>query len=210
MPATLDRPTTDAATPHHSLSPLASQFILHWGEMGSRWGINRTVAQVHALLYLSADPLPADTIAETLGVARSNVSTSIRELQGWGIVHTVPVLGQRKDHFATETDVWEMFQQILDERKKREVDPTLAMLRACIAEAKAEQNPSSRQSLELERLESLADLIGNLTGWYDQVRRLPTGTLRRFLKLGAGVVQKVAGLNPGRSGSRGKRPGGSK
>ena len=101
-----------------NLEPTAERFILHWGEMGTRWGINRTVAQIHALLYLSDKPLPADEIAATLAVARSNVSTSIRELQSWGIVRTVPVMGDRRDHFQTLTDVWEMFRIIMDERKK--------------------------------------------------------------------------------------------
>src|SRR5882724_10223575 len=103
--------------------------------MGARWGINRTVAQLHALLYLSPKPLHAEEIAETLGVARSNVSTSLRELQGWGIVRLVHVLGDRRDHFESLKDVWEMFRMVLDERKRREIDPTLAMLRECIAEA---------------------------------------------------------------------------
>src|SRR5215203_4273916 len=118
------------------LSPVAEKFILHWGEMGTRWGINRTVAQIHALLYLSEKPLHAEEIAETLGVARSNVSTSIRELQNWGIVRVAHVMGDRRDHFESMKDVWEMFRTILDERKKRETDPTLHLLRELNAEAK--------------------------------------------------------------------------
>ena len=106
-----------------TLSPTAEKFILHWGEMGTRWGVNRTVAQIHALLYISPRPLPADEICATLSVARSNVSTSIRELQGWGIIKTSQVLGDRRDHFESMTDVWEMFRVIMDERKKREIDP---------------------------------------------------------------------------------------
>src|SRR6266849_1589093 len=117
------------------LKPIQQKFVLHWGEMGTRWGINRTVAQIHALLFLSPRPLNAEEIAQTLGVARSNVSTSLRELQGWGIVRLVHVLGDRRDHFESLKDVWEMFRMVLDERKKREIDPTLAMLRECIAEA---------------------------------------------------------------------------
>src|SRR5881409_888758 len=117
------------------LTPVMQRYIIHWGEMGTRWGLNRTVAQIHALLYLSPQPLHAEEIAETLGVARSNVSTSLRELQGWGIVKLVHVLGDRRDHFETLKDVWEMFRIVLDERKKREIDPTLSMIRACIAEA---------------------------------------------------------------------------
>src|SRR6059058_3121971 len=116
------------------LTAVMEKFILHWGEVGARWGINRTVAQIHALLFLSPRPLHAEEIAETLGVARSNVSTSLRELQGWGIVKLVHVLGDRRDHFETLKDVWEMFRIVLDERKKREIDPTLSVIRECIAE----------------------------------------------------------------------------
>src|ERR1700677_4616329 len=113
----------------NALTPVQQKFILHWGEMGTRWGINRTVAQIHALLYISPKPLQAEEISEALGVARSNVSTSLRELQGWGIVKIVHVLGDRRDHFESMKDVWEMFRVILDQRKKRETDPTLALLR---------------------------------------------------------------------------------
>src|SRR5262252_10380625 len=117
------------------LSAVQQKFIRHWGEMSTRWGINRTVAQIHALLYISPHPLNADDIVEALDVARSNVSTSLKELQGWGIVRLVHVRGDKRDHFESIKDVWEMFRVVLDERKKREIDPTLAMLRTCIAEA---------------------------------------------------------------------------
>src|SRR5687767_731583 len=115
-----------------TLSDIQQKFILHWGEMGTRWGINRTVAQIHALLFLSPEPLHAEEIAETLGVARSNVSTSLRELQGWGIVRVVHQLGDRRDHFESLKDVWELFQVIADQRKRREIDPTMALLRECV------------------------------------------------------------------------------
>src|SRR5687767_13386038 len=122
------------------LSPVQQKFILHWGEMGTRWGINRTVAQIHALLYISPTPLHAEEIANTLKVARSNVSNSLKELQGWGIVKLVHVLGDKRDHFESMKDVWEMFRVVLDERKKREIDPTLAVLRECIAEAEKDRS----------------------------------------------------------------------
>src|SRR6476469_8522973 len=121
------------------LKPVQQKFILHWGEMGTRWGINRTVAQIHALLYVSPEPLPAEDIATVLGVARSNVSTSLKELQSWGIVKLVHVLGDKRDHFESMQDVWEMFRMVLDERKRREIDPTLSMLRACIGDAQKEK-----------------------------------------------------------------------
>src|SRR5690348_16326152 len=120
----------------NGLAPVAQKFILHWGEMGTRWGINRTVAQVHALLYLSPRPVPADEIAATLSVARSNVSTSLRELQGWGIVRVVHVLGDRRDHFETSKDVWEIFRVVAEERKRREIDPTLRILSESLKEGR--------------------------------------------------------------------------
>ena len=113
-------------TTNSKLSPVAQKFILHWGEMGTRWGINRTVAQVHALLFLSPEPLNAEEIAQTLSVARSNVSTSLRELQAWRIVRKVSVFGDRRQHFESMKDLWEMFRVILEERKRREIDPTVA------------------------------------------------------------------------------------
>src|ERR1043166_2009683 len=111
------------------VTAIQKQYILHWGEMGTRWGINRTVAQIHALLYLSPKPLAADEIADTLTVARSNVSTSIRELESWGIIRPVHVLGERREHYESLKDVWEMFRIIVEQRKRREVDPTLQLLR---------------------------------------------------------------------------------
>src|SRR5438105_13358491 len=132
-----------------TVTPVAQKFILQWGEMGTRVGINRTVAQVHALLFLSPRPVPADEIAATLSVARSNVSTSLRELQGWGIVRVVHVLGDRRDHFESLKDVWEIFRTVLDERKRREVDPTLSILRDCVIEA---AKPGSAARCANERL----------------------------------------------------------
>src|SRR6476660_9365831 len=116
------------------LSPVQQKFILHWGEMGTKWGINRTVAQIHALLFISKRPFSADDIVAALGIARSNVSNSLRELQNWGIVRVVHIMGDRRDHFESMKDVFEMFRVISRERKKREIDPTIAMLRDCIAD----------------------------------------------------------------------------
>jgi DNA-binding transcriptional regulator GbsR (MarR family) len=170
---------------------IESKFVLHWGEMGTRWGINRTVAQIHALLYLSPEPLHAEEIAETLMVARSNVSTSLRELQSWGIVRNVHVLGDRRDHFESMTEVWEMFERIMDERKRREWEPTLAMLNECLQEAKA----SKQQNAHLaERLAGLHEFFDTMSSWYAQVRRLPRKTLRSFFKMGSSF-KKVLGLS---------------
>lgn len=171
------------------LGPIQEQFILHWGEMGTRWGINRTVAQIHALLFLSPEPLHAEYIAETLNVARSNVSTSLRELQGWGIVKLVHVMGDRRDHFESMNDVWEMFRVVLDERKKREIDPTLAMLRASISQANGD---SGTDAYTIERMRDLADFFEATTAWYAQVRSWPTAALLRFVRLGD-RVRKLLG-----------------
>lgn len=165
----------------NALGPVRQKFILHWGEMGARWGINRTVAQIHALLYISARPLHAEEIAETLSVARSNVSTSLKELQGWGIVRMVHVLNDKRDHFESLKDVWEMFRTVLDERKRREIDPTLVMLRECIAEA---DQQASKDPQVKERLLALCDFFETTTAWYAQVRKWPAPTLARFVKLG--------------------------
>ncbi len=163
-----------------SLTPIQQKFILHWGEMGTRWGINRTVAQIHALLFISPHPLHAEEIVESLGVARSNVSTSLKELQGWGIVKMVHVLDDKRDHFESMKDVWEMFRIVLDERKRREIDPTLLMLRECIAEAgAAKENAHTR-----ERLQALCEFFDTTTSWYAQIRKWPVTALMRFFKLG--------------------------
>jgi DNA-binding transcriptional regulator GbsR (MarR family) len=163
------------------LSPVQQKFILHWGEMGIRWGINRTVAQIHALLFISPRPLPAEEIAGTLSVARSNVSTSLKELQGWGIVRLVHVLGDKRDHFESMKDVWEMFRVVLDERKKREIDPTLALLRECIAEAESAKQTDAYTE---QRLRDLRGFFEITTAWYGQIRSWPTTALIRFVKLG--------------------------
>src|SRR3954447_11270272 len=162
------------------LSPVQQKFVLHWGEMGTRWGINRTVAQIHALLYLSPKPLHAEDIADTLAVARSNVSTSLKELQGWGIVKMTHVLGDKRDHFESVKDVWEMFKMVLDERKKREIDPTLNMIRECIREGEKLGTDHYTE----QRLRELAAFFESTTAWYNQVRSWPASTLPRFVKLG--------------------------
>jgi DNA-binding transcriptional regulator GbsR (MarR family) len=167
------------------LTPVQQKFILHWGEMGTRWGINRTVAQIHALLFISPRPLNAEEIVETLAVARSNVSTSLRELQGWGIVRMVHVLGDKRDHFESLKDVWEMFRIVLDERKRREIDPTLSMLRECIAEAEQQKADAYTR----ERLLELRDFFDSTTGWYQEVRKWPSAALIRFVKLGDKVLK---------------------
>jgi len=171
-----------------SLSPPIKKFILHWGEMGTRWGINRTVAQVHALLYLSPKPLHAEEIAETLAVARSNVSNCLRELQNWGIVRKVHVFGDTRDHFESMKDVWEMFQVVLQERKRREIDPTLTLLRESVAEL---EKGDSADSYAKGRLQEMLDFFESTTSWYSEIRKLPPSILRKFMKLGGKVGELI-------------------
>ena len=140
------------------LSPAVERYVLHWGEMGTRWGTNRTVAQVHALLYLSPEPLRADQIVDALSVARSNVSTSIRELQGFGLVKMTHVLGDRRDHFETIKDPWVLFRVILEQRKKRELNPTLSMLRTATEEVEQEAE-------EIYEVDAGLEALANIHGW---------------------------------------------
>jgi DNA-binding transcriptional regulator GbsR (MarR family) len=168
-----------------ALTPVAQKFILHWGEMGTKWGINRTVAQVHALLFLSPKPLPADVISDTLSVARSNVSTSLRELQGWGIVRVVHVLGDRRDHFETAKDVWEIFRTVSEERKRREIDPTLRVLNECVQEVKS---GGQRDAYTRERLESMLEFLTTMSALFDEVLRMPMGALKGVGRLRGKVI----------------------
>ena len=172
------------------LSPVQQKFILHWGEMGTKWGINRTVAQIHALLFISEKPLNADELVETLEVARSNVSSSLKELQGWGIVRRVHVMGDKRDHFESMKDVWEMFRVVIDERKKREIDPTIAMLREC---ADAAVQDKQTDAYTEKKLRELAEFFETTTAWYGQVRSWPTTSLTKFVKLGD-KVRKLLSL----------------
>lgn len=170
------------------LTPAATRFVLHWGEMGTRWGINRTMSQIHALLMISPQPLPADVICDRLGVARSNVSTNLRELQGWGVVRMVHLDGDRRDHFEALPDVWAMFRAIAQERKKREFDPTMAMLQDCLAEA-----DPKRDAALISRLRDLQGFFSTVTAWYEQLFALPTGMLVGVMKLGDRLRTLVKG-----------------
>jgi DNA-binding transcriptional regulator GbsR (MarR family) len=169
------------------LSAVQRRFVLHWGEMGSRWGINRTVAQVHALLHISEQPVSAENIAAALGVARSNVSTSLRELQGWGIVRAVHVLGDRRVHFTSVSNVWELFRVIVDQRKRREIDPTVDMLRRALDELEGSK-PGDR--FTRERLQELLEFFETTTELYDELRHLPVSALRSVARM-RGRVRKL-------------------
>ena len=171
----------------NKLTPVQQKFVLHWGEMGLRWGINRTVAQVHALLFLSPQPLNADDLTGLLGVARSNISFCLRELQRWGIVKVTHVMGDRRDHFECMKDVWEMFRLILNERKKREIDPTVQLLRECAADAE-----KGREEYARERLSEMRDFLEAMSGWYDQIDAMSTPMVVKFVKLGD-KLRKILG-----------------
>ena len=172
------------------LTPAMQKFILHWGEMGSSWGINRTVAQIYAMLYISPTPLTADEICETLSLARSTVSTGLRELQGWGVIRVLHVLGDRRDHFETMNDIWEMFRVILNERKRREFDPTLAILRSTVA-ALSEDDTSD--PFAREKVADMLDLFEAITIAYNQVEKMPTEAIKKMAMLGDGLA-KLLGM----------------
>ena len=172
--------------------PDAKAFILHWGEMGTQWGVNRSVSQIHALLYLSDRPLPADEIVDALRLARSNVSTGLKELQGYGIVRRVHVEGDRRDHFVAETDLWEMLMRIAAERKRREVDPTIALLAELSARLKDDKSAPPQVR---ERVTRMHEFLSTLGGWYDQVRVLPKPTLVTLMKLGGKVARFIPGAS---------------
>src|SRR5271155_2294090 len=195
----VQREITDMTdTTKATLSPVAQKFILHWGEMGTRWGINRTVAQVHALLFLSPVPVPADEISTTLAVARSNVSTCLRELQGWGIVRVVHVLGDRRDHFESVKDVWEIFRIVAEERKRREIDPTLRVLRECVEELRG---AGAADKYTRERLESMLEFLTVMTGLFEEGVRMPAGTLKGVAKLRGKVITLLGSTRQKQAGS---------
>ena len=175
-----DKPVYDV------LTPIRRRFVMHWGEMGTRWGVNRTVAQIHALLFLASRPMHAEEIADVLVVARSNVSNSLRELQNLNLVRVVHLLGDRRDHFDTSKDVWELFRTVVRERKSREFDPTVVMLGDCVADpAFAREDPETRK-----RIQDTLALMTSLASWGEEMLRLEPATLMKVLKLGS-KIQKL-------------------
>ena len=168
-----------------NLSPLVQSFVLHFGEMGSRWGIARTVGQIYAVLFVAERPLCADDIVERLGVSRSNFSMSLKELQSWRLVRLVHVPDDRRDHFATPEDVWQIVRTLVEERKKREIDPTLSVLRGLLMQAP--QSPEDE--LAQSRMRDMHEIIELMTGWYADVEKLETERLVQLLGLGSKVVK---------------------
>ena len=171
------------------LSELGNQFILHWGEMGARWGINRTVSQIHAFLYYIGKPANAEQIAETLQVARSNVSNSLKELQNWNLVRVTHMLGDRRDYFETSLDIWALFNTVINERKKREFDPTVAFLQNIVTE-----NKFNNDELEAKkRIENMLELMQTLSIWGDEMLKLKPETLTKIMKYGAKIKSLLGG-----------------
>jgi DNA-binding transcriptional regulator GbsR (MarR family) len=165
-----------------ALPATVQKVVLHWGEMGSRWGVSRSVAQIHALLYLSDRPLPADEIADELGIARSNVSVSLKELQGWGLIRMVHVLGDRREHFEAIQDITQLFRVIVEERKRRELDPTIALMREVVNDPDARTPAHVRQ-----RIKSTLTFLEMLHSWYEDVKGLPHPVFLAMLKMGARI-----------------------
>ncbi|MDG9699914.1 GbsR/MarR family transcriptional regulator [Ottowia cancrivicina] len=169
------------------LTDIQQRFVIHWGEMGSAWGVNRTVAQIHALLFIHGRPLHAEELAATLGVARSNVSNSLKELQNWGLVRVTHTLGDRRDYFETSGDVWELFRTIVRGRKEREFDPTTRLLAELAAREDFAQEPPEAQ----DRLRETLRLMQALGAWTEEMLRLSPHTLEKVLRLGASVQRFV-------------------
>ncbi len=172
-------------TEDSTLRPAVEQFILRWGDMGAQWGVNRSVSQIHALLYLSDRPLTAEAIAETLGLARSNVSSSIKELLAWNLIRRVPIRGDRRDHFEAETDIWEVAARIAVGRKEREIDPAMAALSSCVAQA--EQDPRI-DPVARARLQAMLEFMQTMNGWYSQMLSVPRSKLAMLVRLGAKII----------------------
>ncbi len=184
------------------LSPNRSKFVLHWGEMGARWGVNRSVAQIHALLYITGRPMHAEEIADTLAVARSNVSNSIRELQSWNLIRLVHLAGDRRDHFETSTQVWELLRTVVRERQRREIAPTIEVLQSLLADPAVNKEPADAKLRMRETLE----LLETLTAWSDEMLKLDTATLTKVLKLGARVKKLIGGSEAARGKQAHREP----
>jgi DNA-binding transcriptional regulator GbsR (MarR family) len=167
------------------LPTAVQQFVLHWGEMGGQWGVNRSVAQIHALLYLSDRPLNAEEISDTLRVARSNTSNSLKELLGWKLIRRVPVMGDRRDHYEAEVDLMRMLTRIAEGRKEREIDPAVAALKICTEEARADARISRTAR---ERIEGMHDFVATIDDWYQQMIAIPPGRLMMLIKMGKRVL----------------------
>jgi DNA-binding transcriptional regulator GbsR (MarR family) len=171
------------------MAPSIQRFVLEWGDMGGKWGVNRSVAQIHALLYLSERPLTAEEIADRLELARSNISNSIKELQAWNLIRRVPIKGDRREHFQAETDPWEIFARIAAGRKEREIDPAIAALRACRTEAGGDP---AVHPVASARLKALLDFVDTMDRWYGQMQAVPRPQIAALVRLGTKIVNLLS------------------
>ena len=179
---------TEITVETRPLAPSVERFVLHWGEMGNTWGVNRSISQIHALLFITEQPLTAEEIAAQLGLARSNVSTSIRELLIWKLIRRVHVMGDRRDHYEAEADLFEMVRRIAQGRKQREIDPTLAMLRDCVVEANGDKRVSAHARA---RLSGMLEFMNTVDKGFDEIMQLPSSTLMRLIKMGGAIAKFV-------------------
>ena len=186
-PENSEKPQTSEAM---QLSELGNQFVLHWGEMGTRWGINRTVSQIHALLYYTGKPANAEQIAETLQVARSNVSNSLKELQNWNLIRVTHMMGDRRDYFETSLDVWQLFHTVITERKAREFDPTVKFLQQFLSDNTFNNNEKEAK----ERVKEMLVLMQTLSSWGDEMLKMKPDTLTKIMKYGA-KIKNMLGIN---------------
>ncbi len=180
---------TEISDTNRALPPAIERFVVHWGEMGEMWGVNRSVAQIHALLFVSDQPMTAEDIAARLGIARSNVSNSLKELTGWTLIRRVQVLGDRRDYFEAEADMFEMVRRIALGRKAREIDPTLAVLRACVGDASADANVSKGAR---RRLFEMLQFMETIDKSFAELMRLPPPVLNRLIKMGGTLARLVS------------------
>ena len=180
---------TETSNESSTLPAAVEQFVLRWGDMGGQWGVNRSVAQIHALLFLSERPLTAEAIADTLGIARSNVSNGLRELTGWKLIRRVPVMGDRRDHYEAETDLWQMATRVAQGRKEREIDPAIAALRDIMATA--DGDPRISKTVR-GRLDAMHGFVTTVDSWYQQMLGVPPAKLMMLIKLGSKVVNLLA------------------
>jgi len=186
---------TEITDTNVNLSEVVKRFVLEWGNLGERWGVNRSVSQIHALLYASKKPLAAEEIADSLGIARSNVSNSLRELQTWNIIRSVPILGDRRTFYTAETDLWNLVSRIAAGRKARELDPAAAALRECIEMTRGDQDVDP---VVLLRLREMLDFVERLSRWYDQMIVLPRSKITALIKLGSGIARLLGPSKRGR------------
>lgn len=173
----------------HNESAAKAQFILYWGDMGGQWGVNRSVAQIQALLFLSAVPLNAEQISDQLSIARSNVSNSLKELVSWKLISRIPMLGDRREYFEAETDVWEIAKRVAQGRKEREIDPAMRVLADCVAAAQSEDKPDV---VALARMKDMQEFLNTVDSWYGQMLNVPKSKLNILLKMGNKVISLLS------------------